>query len=128
MTDDLKRLAEIIPPGSPAAEAIETARLAWNAAMSRCTEAHRAAIAYLDQSADLALRHLVELSDQSAAGETRPDLRSILTSRMEQRVLTLAEALQRHGILRILDAGAAAETINRGALDRTTNPKDSETK
>lgn len=113
MTDHLKQIPEILLPAlSPAAEALETAKFAWGAAMARCAAAHRAAVANLDQSTDLALRELVDPSEQPVAGGTRRD---ILLARVDHHVLLLAEALQKHGLLRILDAVAAVDAVSRAA-------------
>jgi hypothetical protein len=117
MTDGLKQNPEILLPAlSPAAEALETAKFAWGAAMARCAAAHRAAVANLDQSTDLALRELVDPSEQPAAGETR---RALLLARMDDRVLALAEVLQQHGLLRILDAATAVDAVSRAAATAT---------
>ncbi len=116
MTDDPKQNSEILPPLTLAEEAVEMAKSAWTAATARYAAAHRAAIANLDQSSDIALRELVEPSEQQlAAGEKHHDLRASLHARMEDRVALLAEALQKHGLMRILDAAAAVDAIGRAA-------------
>jgi hypothetical protein len=119
MTDDLKQNPEILLPAlSPAAAALETAKFAWGAAMARCAAAHRAAVANLDQATDLALSELVDPSEQPPAGETR---RALLLARMDHRVMLLAEALQKHGLLRILDAAAAVDAVARAAATNTVS-------
>jgi hypothetical protein len=117
MTDDLKQDPEILVPAlSPAEEALEMAKFAWGAAMARCAAAHRAAVANLDQPPDIALHELIDPPKQTAAGETRRDL---FLARMDHRVLLLADALQQHGLARILDAAAAVDAVRRAAATAT---------
>ncbi|MGH7109719.1 MAG: hypothetical protein ACREFK_04765 [Stellaceae bacterium] len=115
MTDNLKQDPEILPPLTPGQEALETAKLAWGAAITRCALAHRAAVADLDKVTDFALREHVEEPEQAMGDDPRRDLRERLLARLDRRVLLLAEALQKHGLLRILDAAASADAIARGS-------------
>ena len=123
MTDDLKRNPETLPTSSTADEVIETARIAWGAAMAQCAAAHRATLAHLDHSTDLPLRELVDLSERPAAGETYSDR---LLARMDNRVLLLAEALQKYGLVRVLDAAAAIDAGSRAATS-AVSPDPAET-
>jgi hypothetical protein len=118
MTDDLKPTAEILPPRSAASEAIEIARLAVELAAARGAAAHRSAVADLDRSTDITLRDLMETSAPVAATPGDQDSRRLVLVGMENRVLLLADALQKHALLRIMDAGAAIDAISRGAASQ----------
>src|SRR5947209_4467299 len=102
MNDDQNSKQETLPPLSPAEEAVRIAQSTWGAAMERCMALHRAAVAKLDLSRNLALRDMLEVPG-SQPEQTPSDAGALLLARMEQRVLLLAQALQKHGLLRILD-------------------------
>lgn len=112
MTDELNPKAEILPPRSRVAKAIEVARQSAEAASERCVEAHRTAIATLDQSGPETLRDVIASTDPAAAAAPR----EAILAGMETRALLLADALQRHALLRIMDAGAAIDAISRSIL------------
>ena len=63
--------AEILPPRSRVANAIEIARRSAEAASERCIEAHRTAIATLDQSGPETLRDVIASADPATAAQPR---------------------------------------------------------
>ena len=123
MSDEKNPKAEILPPRSRVAKAIEVARQSAEAASERCVEAHRTAIATLDQSGPETLRDVIASADPATVALREPNAREAILAGMETRALLLADALQRHALLRIMDAGAAIDAISRGILSDRPKPR-----
>jgi hypothetical protein len=116
MTDNMKTVSETPPTRSLARAAVDSAKLAWEAATARCEAAHRAAISNLDQTSGLTIGDCAVLGTQTesaAAMVGDPKLRQSILARMDNRTLLLADALQRHALVRIMETGAAADEIAR---------------
>lgn len=115
MADDTGGDPVIMPPPSPASSAQESARLAWESAIARCSAAHRAAVLRLDQSFGVTLRNEGSASgatsQEAAALADLQDLKDSLLTRMENRMLHLADAMQMRAIVNVFEAHAAIDDI-----------------
>jgi hypothetical protein len=119
MNDNLKPDIEIISP-TGALTPREAARAVWVEARARFDAAHRAAAQCLDRMSEVPIPDSITADNPaSSISGDRPDqkARQSLLNRMENRALLLADALQRHALINIIDTRMALDDIARAAAE-----------